>query len=245
FIIPTCLFSFLSIFPGFRFYGHYWLQLLPALALLTGTSIFIIHELLEKKLKKNAKWITVAIVITTFTVSFTKEKKYLLSPNYTQVLRRVYGMNPFPETWQVAQYIKQKTSPEDEIVALGSEPEIYFYTNRRCASRIAYTSKAVNGSERHKEWQKELIHDIETKMPKYIVFYNHPTSWMVQPGADQTIFKWFNKFASQNYKLVGIADMQNPYNTRYVWEQKVLQYKPKGQFYILVYERKSDNNKQQ
>jgi hypothetical protein len=47
------------------------------------------------------------------------------SPN--AVSRRIYGLNPFPESLEIAKYIRRTSSPDDSVYVVGSEPQILFY----------------------------------------------------------------------------------------------------------------------
>ena len=233
------LFSFLTIVPGFHFYGHYWLQLMPAAAILTGVAVYSIKELIAEKLSKtNAIIIGTGIFIIAIFPVLRHEKDYYFNPDDTEILRKVYGMNPFPESKVIADYIKKRTDKNDQIALIGAEPQIYYYTDRRCPSRHAYFTYLVKGNPRSPELQKEFIQDVEEAMPKFMVFFNHGTSLFVQKGADQTIFKWFNEFVTQHYKHVGLADMISPTQTNYIWENQLTNYKPQGQFYIGIFEKK-------
>ena len=53
--------------------------------------------------------------------------------------RTTYSLNPFPESLEIAKIIKASTSSRDRIAVLGSEPQIFFYSNRRSATGHIYT----------------------------------------------------------------------------------------------------------
>ena len=166
-------------------------------------------------------------------------KAYYFHPNYERILRTVYGNNPFPESMEIANYINSHSKPEDGLVLIGSEPQIYFYTNKKCPSRFAYFTALVNNVPEHKEWQREFVRDVEAAKPKYFVFFNHQFSLLVQPNTDKYVFEWSNKYIAENYKLVGLVDMVDGYSTaNYVWNESLNNFKPQGQSQIYVYERK-------
>jgi hypothetical protein len=235
---------FLTIVPGYFFYGHYWIQLVPGLAIVSALTFFGITKLLENRLQSSKKYIKYAYLALFSILTFkhiNANKSYYFHPNYTGILRAVYGNNPFPESMEIANYINQNAKPEDNIVLIGSEPQIYFYTKKKAPSRHAYFTAVVNSGEKPKIWQKEYIAGIEKVKPRYIVFFNHQFSLLVQPGADQYVFEWANKYIPANYKVVGYADMINEgYSTNYVWgEQQAATYKPQSPMYAIVFERKT------
>ncbi|MFH2141956.1 MAG: hypothetical protein ABIJ97_06010, partial [Bacteroidota bacterium] len=238
------IFSCLTIFPGLRFYGHYWIQLTPVLAILTGIAFYAVFDLLKRKYNPNYLNILLLLVFIIISIGHLKsQKKYYFEPEKTQLLREVYGMNPFPESKVVADFIKERTEKDDLIAVLGSEPQIYFYTNRRCASKHHYITFLMGDTvlfPMNKTYQSEFINDIETKKPKYLIYFRHYISWLRHPSADTSIDNWFNDFSNKNYNLVGVADMLNERKTNYVWYDEVFKYQPKGEYIIGVFEIKNE-----
>jgi hypothetical protein len=234
-------FSAMTIFPGYYFYGHYWIQLLPGLSILAGLTFFSLAETLKDRFNiksPNVQYIYVGLFVVFAFLHLNKQKEYYFNPNYDRILRMVYGNNPFPETAKIAEYIKANSKPEDNIVSIGSEPEIYFYTQKKCPSRHAYFSALVDNVEEHKTWQREFVADVEKAKPRYIVFYNHSISLMVQANTDRYIWEWYDKYI-QNYNIIGVVDMVDGYmSANYVWKEQLNGFKPQGQNVIYVYERK-------
>ena len=164
-------------------------------------------------------------------------KNYYFRPNYERILRTVYGSNPFPESMEIGNWINANSKPEDNIVLLGSEPQIYFYTKKHSPSRHAYFAAIVDNVPQHKEWQREFVKDVEKANPKYLVYFNHPISLFVQPNTDKYVFEWANKYVSSNYHLVGLVDMIEGQHSNYLWREQIGNYKPVSQNIIYVYER--------
>jgi len=232
-------FSFLTIFPGFRFYGHYWLQFIPSLSLLVGVAIFSFKQLTTVKGNRAvSNLIVIGIFMLVLIPVFVKEKDYYFSPDYNKILRDVYDVNPFPEAKVIGDYIKERTNEKDQIALIGSEPQIYYYTNRKAPSKHAYFSFLVKGNPRSFRMQKEFIKDVEKAKPKFLVFFDHPLSLFTEANADLTVFQWVKGFTKNYYQIVGIADFIAPNKTHYVWNEKVSQYIPKGKLRIVVFKRK-------
>jgi hypothetical protein len=240
FAITLTFFSFMMIVPGFYFYGHYWIQLIPGLAILAGLTFHCISALLNSfNIKYNfIKYAYIGLfAILTFN-HLSSQKSYYFNPNYERILRTVYGNNPFPESMEIANWITANSKPEDQIVLLGSEPQIYFYTKKKCPSRHAYFAAIVDNVPQHKEWQREFVADVEKASPRYLIFFNHPISLFVQPNTDQYVFEWANKYVNENYQLVGLVDMIEGQRANYIWREQLMNYKPSAQNIIYVYERK-------
>ena len=232
--------SCLTIIPGLYFYGHYFLMLTPILAVLMGISFYSVSDLLKGKINPNYLNLSLLLIFMFIAAGHLKsQEQYYFKPGRTKLLRQVYGMNPFPESKIVGDFIKMHTEKNDLIAVLGSEPEIYVYADRRCASKHHYITFLMGDTIKfpmNKTYQKEFIHDIETKKPKYLIYYKHYVSWLRNPAFERSIDNWFTDFSNKNYKLVGIADMVSPEQTNYIWYDEVGKYKPLGEFLIGVFE---------
>ena len=163
---------------------------------------------------------------------------YYFHPNYEFILRHVYGNNPFPEAKKIGDFINANSKPEDNIVLIGSEPQIYFYTKKKCPSRHAYFAAIVDNIPEHKVWQREFVADVEKVKPKYFIFFNHQISLFVQPNTDNYVFTWANKYIQDNYKLCGLVDMIDGQRSTYILDESAQRYQPKSQSYIMIFERK-------
>lgn len=239
--VTLLAFSFFTIVPGFYFYGHYWIQTLPGLSVVAGLTYHCIITISERTFKIGKLNLRFAYLIVFVILTFSHVnglKSYYFHPNYELILRQVYGNNPFPESMQIGDYINSHSKPEDNIVLIGSEPQIYFYTNKRPPSRHAYFSALVTNVPMHSEWQHEFVKDTEKAKPRYVVFFNHQISLMIQPNTDKYVFEWANKYIAENFHIVGVVDMVDGQASNYVWDQQQAStYKPKGQNVIYLFER--------
>jgi len=240
----AALLSFLSIFPGLHFYGHYWIQLTPILALLNGIAFYTLTELLKAKHNPNySKLLLLSIFIVFSILHLNIQREYYFRPGKAKLIKEVYLMNPFTESKIMADYIKARTTKGDQIAVLGSEPQIFFYTGCRSVSKHHYLSFLMTDSlefPQNKRFQSEFIHDVETKKPKYMIYYKIPVSWMPQLRSLKDIEKWFPAFAYKNYNIVGIADMVTADRTEYIWKEDAMAYQPKGEYFVAVFERKTE-----
>lgn len=232
--------SFLTIVPGYFFYGHYWIQTIPGLSIVAGLTFYSLMGIIKtyfnlKQPRYGYIYLALFMVLTFNHVS--SQKTYYFHPNYERILRATYGNNPFPEAMEIGNYINAHSKPEDNIVLLGSEPQIYFYTKKRCPSRHAYFTALVNNIPAHHEWQREFARDVEKAKPKFVIFFKHPFSLLVQPNTDGYVFDWANKFITENYRIVGLVDMIEGQQSVYVYNEQINTYKPVSQNQIYIYER--------
>jgi hypothetical protein len=247
FIWLLYILCFLTVVPGNHYYGHYFLQFIPAVALSIGVCVYSLKEVFEKRMnmKSFATILPVGIFALGFLGNVSAMKEYYFNPNLTKVLRNVYGLNPFPESWAVAKYLNEKMKTDDRIAVLGTEIQMYVYTNKISPSRFAGSGVLVEFPViQQKQWQQEFISDVEKVSPKYVVLYAHPISWMTNPKSDMTIFGWIDKYTRENYDIIAYADIYSD-QTLYVWDRENVMKNPpnpKSQYKILVYEKKNKIN---
>lgn len=237
FIILFLFFSFLSICPGFAFREHYFVTLLPAIALLTGLCVFLMTNIALPAFRV----MPILIFVLIFVWSIFQQRLYLFEMSPRQVSRYLYESNPFIESAEIAKYLKPRLTASDYIAVFGSEPEIYFYTNSLSATRYIYTYLLTENNPRVLEMQKEMIREIESKNPKFFIDVKISTSWLGRPDSEKYIFDWAKRYISENYNLVGIVDIFDDI-TIYKWGKDVENYKPQSMYGVYIYERKLKNS---
>jgi hypothetical protein len=225
------LFSFLAVCPGLYFRGHYFVLMLPAVALLAGAAVDCSQRLLPSPI-----W-SYGLFGAALLVSVLLQQQFLFQMSPLEVSRAMYGPNPFPEAIQVADYIRGHSAKDSRIAVLGSEPEIPFYANRHSATGYIYTYALMEPQPFALTMQNELIHDLETSQPEYVVVVGPNSSWLRTPESPGRIFEWWSTYGTQHYKVVGIADIVSTDHTEYHWDD-VESYRPQSPYPVLVYKRK-------
>ena len=237
FLLLLFMFSVSSICPGFYFRPHYFILLLPCAGLLAGVAISVISDFLAQFVSKKIQYgVPVFLILICFGQFIYNQQDFMFHMTPFQVSRSTYGLNPFPESLKIAGFIREHTNPTDRIAILGSEPQIFFYSQRRSASSYVYMYPLMENHEFALQMQKNFIKDIEIKKPKYIVFVNVRTSWLQRPDSHRKIFKWFNDYLNKKYlKLVGTIELFND-RTVYHWESEV-KWPVRSKSWIAVFER--------
>ena len=237
FVSTFFIFSVMAISPGFYFRPHYFILLLPAMAMFTGISInFLVHQFFKNQTLVLKYGISLLLAGICVIESVYQHKDFLFKMTSFQLSRAVYGLNPFPETLQIAQFIRANTGEKDRIAVLGSEPQIYFYSGRRSASGYVYMYALMENHDYALKMQRELIRDIESSRPKFLIFVNVDTSWLKNQNSHTLLLSWIQRYQAQHYRLVGLVDIYSQ-STRYQWAQKV-NWPPNSPFWVAVLERK-------
>lgn len=228
--------SLATVVPGLRFYGHYWIQLLPAFAITFGVGMRYVKQWLQKK-SNNGKFLYRLFMLTVLLSPVVLSSNLFFDPDHTQVLRKTYGMNPFPEMKEIGEYLKPNVQEGETLAIFGSEPELYFYTNTRAPSSYSYFSHLVKSGDESQQWQRDFLDSIEAKQPRYIVYLQHTVSWNADKGGAEAINGWATDYLNQNYYPVGIVDLI-PDNVRYVFGNEAAGYQPKSSGHIYVLQRR-------
>src|SRR5437016_14140955 len=107
--------------------------------------------------------------------------------------RMVNGTNPFPESIKIGEYLRAQSSPTDTIAVLGSEPQIYFYAQRHSATGFIYTYGLMEPQKYARRMQEEMIHEIESARPKFLVSVVMVKFWLWRPDFERLMFSWANE----------------------------------------------------
>jgi hypothetical protein len=240
FIVGFLFFSFLSTCPGFYFRPHYFVLLLPAVALLSGLGLFGVRQVLRgQKTMIGKDLIAVLLGLVAIFYTLYQQKDFLLVQDPVVASRMTYGLNPFPESLKIAEYIKANSSSDDTIAVLGSEPQIFFYANKRSATSYIYIYPLMEPHPYALQMQKEMIQQVEAAKPKFLIFVNVSSSWLIRSTSKQLIFDWFPQYSQQYYRQAGVVDIVSRDQTIYRWNENTIGYAPRSTCWLAVFERKS------
>ncbi len=140
FVFMWFMFSLFATLISSRPYPHYFIQIIPPLALLVGL-LFTKWKIIEKALGITviAMWISSMLLIQTglYGVSeyYSNFFEYITKKVSLQQYRQRF--NPLmDDTYAVATYIKQTTSPNDRLFIWGTNPMLYALSQRVPAGRF-------------------------------------------------------------------------------------------------------------
>jgi 4-amino-4-deoxy-L-arabinose transferase-like glycosyltransferase len=148
-----------SVAVGLRFFGHYYIQLAPPLALLAAGAI----------VRGTRKWADRAVAFALAIAVLFSAAGYFFRPGV-----------PEPSYESVSRYLATTTGPDDPIYVWGSVPEIYWASGRRPATRFLTSSfltgtypgrppkDANTGAETEAAWD-DFYTDFTAHPPKYFV----------------------------------------------------------------------------
>jgi hypothetical protein len=233
-------FSFLGICPGLYFRPQYFILILPVVALYAGLAVSALSQYLARR-SRDGSWAAVLTIlfICALGIAVVVQRAAFFATGATELCRRVYGTNPFPESLEIARYLKEHTRPDARIAVLGSEPEIYFYSGRRSATGYIYTYGLMERQKYALTMQQQMISEIEQARPEYLILVNVRASWAAGPDSDPLIFKWIERYIADNYVIDGVIDIQNMDHTEYRWGTEAQDYEVRSPSSVFLYRKRA------
>lgn len=131
FLLSLAVASFLALASGSRFFGHYFVQIFPAIALL-GIPAWL-------WLQAKRKW-GVRVLYGVAAIGMLISLLHFPTWKYWDAAATRNGSPEVSLTrakleYQIADYIKKNTAPEDKIAVWGYCPQVYYYAERLPAVR--------------------------------------------------------------------------------------------------------------
>jgi len=208
-IILWLLGSALAVCVSGKFFGHYFIQLLPPLTVLAGVAMvdwWPAHDSTP-----NAKWKRRAVL-----AGIIIPPIIYLGVNWREEQKRLNGENRYFQT--IAAEVQKLSAPTDKIFIWGRIPELYYFSQRLPASRFI-TSNFVVGMTTYNFADTAARYDSSRAAPMLNLLMddltkNHPK--LIIDTAPQN-FRQFGKypisgiaplreFIDKNYRLVAALD---------------------------------------
>jgi hypothetical protein len=228
--------SALALSSGLYFREHYFILVLPAVSLLVGIAI----SKLTARVASNTeivRFVPLFLLSAAVCLPIILAEKLFFEASPVEACRMIYDLTPFPDSIRIAEYVRDRTGPENTVGILGSEPQIYFYSNRHSATGYIYTYSLMELQSYALPMQQEMIHEIELTRPKYLIAIHITNSWLKRPGSETLIHRWAKEYLEEHYDVVGAVNIVATDRTDYYFgELPKLALQPVN--YILIYQRR-------
>jgi hypothetical protein len=184
-------------------------MLAPVAALCAGFAVdHSIRFLQARQLGAAAVAIPAAVFAVALIISIANERTFFFAPDPVTASQRMYLGNAFPEAEEIAEYLKANTPPTARLAIFGSEPEIYFSSQRRSVTGYIYTYALMEDQKYATQMQQEMIKEVVRARPEYVVFVDDGMSWLWQPGPSrEAFFQWIRMFLTTDYEKVAQVDI--------------------------------------
>jgi hypothetical protein len=239
FLAGLLLFSGLAVCPGWYFRGHYFILLAPAVALLAGLAV-------SGSLRQNStpsapswlRWLPFLFGTMACAQSLFADRAVLFFLSPPEASRAVYGANAFPESAEIGRYLAAHTRPDQPIMVIGSEPQIYFYAHRRSSSRQIYTYPLMEPQPFARRMQEDMIREIEQTPPAYVVLVSIPSSWLARTNSCALLFDWMRGYGPAHFQCVGLIQLNAQSEPLAVWGPEAATTPVQWKCYISVFENR-------
>jgi hypothetical protein len=235
FLVELTLFATMAVCASFYFRPHYFILLLPAVSLLAGNAVTTGLTAVGNR-RAYASFAVILLFALALVWPIWKERDFFFERSVPEANRMVNGTNPFPESVKIAEFIRERSSPTDTIAVLGSEPQIYFYAKRHSATGYIYTYGLMEPQPFAKRMQQEMMREIESARPKFLVLVIMNRSWLAWPDSDTSILRWTAMYCDANYDQVALINISDA-GTDYYFPRP--QDVNPTEDHILIYQRKS------
>lgn len=244
FITFLAIVSLASVFPGLYFRQHYFVMFLPVLSILAGVAIHSTGKWISGKSRIiGSAGAGILIFVLASLAGIVPLRWYLFEQTMFGVSRGIYGNNPFPESVTIGRYIKSSTVETDQVAILGSEPQIYFYADRLCATGYIYTYSLMEEQVYNQRMHDEMIAEIEAAKPEILVFCRHPQSWLVRENSHLKVLDWINVYSSDHYDVVGIMEIPSDYRTgKFYFKEQLNNFRGTSDRQVYIFRRKQAIN---
>jgi 4-amino-4-deoxy-L-arabinose transferase-like glycosyltransferase len=206
---------------GGYFREHYFVQGLPALALLASRgmarAILTVSERsriaawflsaspnhLRPQIRRDVS--IYAVCTLAIMIGLATEWWYYLPGSVGAKCQWIYGLSPFPESPAIAEYIVRSSNPDDTVYIFGSEPQILYYAHRKSASRyffvqpVMFPTLKVPGQDRMR--QREILDVLHSRPPKFILTEFVPLSFVSFANTPFDIFVGVREMLQHSYHV--------------------------------------------
>jgi 4-amino-4-deoxy-L-arabinose transferase-like glycosyltransferase len=236
FFLTLLLFSAASVIPAFHFTSHYFVLMLPVVALLSARAFAAVAAWLAARPRavvRGAPWILFGLAWTC--VAGSHEDAFVKwSP--AEATARMYPYNDFQVYPVLADYLARHSPPSATFAVLGSEPELFFYAHRRSVTGYIYMYDLVQEQPFRQRMATEMISEVEQGRPDFVVVVNPTYSWVAYSTEGfQAIKKWLAHYTETQYDPFGVITSSPD---QYIWGPDCFRQVPIEKRLLSIYQRK-------
>jgi hypothetical protein len=191
---------------GLYFRPHYFLQALPALCGLAGAGAgALLRSALEARSAWPARVAALAVAAALLGPAAQVHHSILSAGSPDAISRRLYGLNPFPESRRIADHLRAGSAPGERVLVVGSEPQILFLAARPSATRYIFFYPLTLPDAAALARQREVAAGIEASPPRFVVWVNLPTSLHTGEVGHAEVFERASALLERSYRLELLA----------------------------------------
>jgi hypothetical protein len=238
FFLSLLFISAAAVCPTLNFTSHYFVLMLPVVALLAAKALDVAAVWLAAAPQslawvRGAPWIVFGLMWGVVVWSY-RGPFFTWGPEYLS--DKMYSPNAFHVYPKIGDYLQRHSPPGATIAVFGSEPELFFYAHRRSVTGYIYMYDLVEDQPFRERMANEMISEVEKGSPDYIVFIDLITTWIFSdPKYFLSIQKWLTNYIAAQYEPFLVV---TPAPNQYGLGPDCLRQVPPNQRFIVIYQRK-------
>lgn len=202
-ILTYLILAILTIFPGFRFYGQYWLLIFVPLALMAGV---VLNQL--ELFKRNWGLVAAILIMIISAGEMIAQRDYYFNSSTPDEATVLYSNNPFGAVRTLAEFAGRQMNENETFMVFGSEPQAYLYAEKDPLTRHIFMSMISKDDVKSKSFMKETMRDLEEKKPTYVMCNNFVYSWGLTENANDQLYQSSYKYIKNHYTPVAAYQMK-------------------------------------
>jgi hypothetical protein len=144
--------------PG-RTFAHYYMTLLPTLALFTGLAVWgLTSPLPDEKMFNTAKYVLALILVG-----------FIAWRSFDDYLNQLYIYRDLTNSEPVIEYVERNTSPDDLVLLWGSDASINYFSERSSPTRFVYQSPLQQEGYVDEAMIDEFLDDVIQNQPRLVI----------------------------------------------------------------------------
>lgn len=235
FILGALVAGIVAVSPGFYYRQHYFVLLFPVAAVLAALGAEWLADRFPDSFRRTAgPALPLLLAGVAWAQYVAADRAYLFVQTPAEISRSIYATNPFPESIEIARYIREHTGPNDRIAIIGSEPQLCFYSGRRSVSGFAYLYPLMEDQPFASQMQRQMIEQIENRGPRLVVLVMITTSWNASQKSEPMFLNWAQRYVNERCERVGLVDISMA-GTAYYWDDKQRGIGPRSKSWVGIY----------
>jgi len=235
----------LAVIPSFWFFPHHFAFFLPTAAFYAAIGLEALSRLARRfspsmpRQAWRATIVTAAlacIVIGHAAAWFTWSDR--------EMTWRAYPSGGFAAVRVVGEHLRDIAGSGDTLAVIGSEPELYFYSQLPGATRFLYTYPFIEEHEDADKMHDQMIREITESAPTYCVMVNNTSSWGAYDMScfyqEGRILDWWSRYAAEHYDRVGLVSALGEGESVAAWGGKAATARPHSTISLEVWRRQTD-----
>ena len=239
--------ALLAVLAGGYLRRHYFVYLVPPLALLAGAGLHGVARCVASGRIASALAPLLALGIVAHAVAVSPW--YYFPSSEEHRVRRIYQQNPFFESLPIAAWLAARSEPDDSIFIFGSEPQILFYAKRRSATRYMFVYPLHAPFGRVVERQREALREVREARPRFVVACFLRTSLLEYPDTPHELRAGVRELVSSSYRIVAATPFRPDGGVRFVegmaaqqmWDARPLWDDGPPWASLVIWERRADD----